>query len=145
MTYLISILVPLALLALFLLLVTYEERRGARVVLPGPRQALDLKVARAAFIVRHVDWGAFTNDVLRSGTERILHDLAHTSLIIVRALERALTRLVRTLRARRDMPLFPAREEERPSRLESAAQYLRKSLNRSRSQPTLPAPEDDRA
>lgn len=135
MPYLLAILIPLGLLALFLALVAFEGRTGRRLVLPGRRELLDLKAARLAFVVRHVDWGAFANDVTRTGLERLAHDLAHSTLIGVRALERELTGLVRTLRARRDAPLLPARAADRPSRLESAVAYLKKSVQRSRTLP----------
>jgi hypothetical protein len=138
--YIIAILIPLALLVLFMNLVSYEERRGSRLILAGSRYELDRKAARVFFIIRHVDWGAFVNDLLRSSTERLLHDIAHGSLIVVRALERALTRTVRTLRARRDMQLFPARDENRPSRIAAAAAFVRRSIQRSRTQLPLRLP-----
>ncbi len=136
MTYYIAlILIPLALLALFLTLVAYEGKVGRRVLLPGRRHQLDIKVARATFVVQHVDWGAFANDVLRTGTERVLHDLAHMTLIVVRAIERQLTTVVRSLRERREGLLFPVRNDDRPSRLESAVTYLKKSVYHSRKLP----------
>jgi hypothetical protein len=126
------ILIPLVLLALFLILVSYEERRGTRLVLAGYRHHLDRRAARAAFVIKHVDWGAFMSHLTRTSLERLLHDLAHSTLIVVRLIERQLTRVVRTLRARRDEPILPARSAERPSRLESAVTLVKKTVRSSR-------------
>ncbi len=138
MPYIIYLGVPFLLLALFVALVVAEQRRGRRLVLAGRRYNLDLKASRAAFVIRHVDWGAFLNDIVRTSMERLAHDLAHTTLMIVRAVERQLTGFVRTLRARRDEPLLPARAPDAPSRLAQAASHLKKTVRRSRKVPVLP-------
>lgn len=137
MTYLLLIGIPLALLVLFLALVTFEERSNRR-ILAGRRMALDLKVERASFVLRHVDWGAFLNDLLHTAFERALHDIAHGSLIAVRALERELTGVVRTLRSRREQPTLAPRDAAKPTRVEAAVSYVRKTVRRSRKQPRLP-------
>ncbi len=136
--YVIFMAVSLALLVVFLLFVTYENRRGSRLIMPGRRYQLDLKVARISFVLKHVDWGAFMNDVTRTGVDRLAHDVAHTTLMGVRALERQLTQVVRTLRARREQPFFPAPSAERPSRLQTTITYVRKTVQRSRKQPSVP-------
>ena len=138
--YFIAIAVPLVLLVLFLALVAVEERRGRRLFFPGRRYALDLKAERAAFVIQHVDWGAFTSDLARTSFERLAHDLAHTTLIFVRALERQLTKLVRVLRARRDQHFLPQRSTEKPTRMESAISYLKRTVYRSRKH--LPEAQD---
>ncbi len=138
--YLIGI--PAALLAAFFGLAAYEARAGHRVVLAGRRYALDLKAARVAFVLKHVDWGAFANDVIRAGLERALHDVAHGALIATRAIERELTAIVRALRARREHPAIGTPREDRPSRIQSAVSYLKRSVRRSRKQ--LPPGEDAR-
>lgn len=138
MPYILYLGLPAVLLALFIALVAVEGKRGRRLVLAGRRYNLDLKVSRAAFVIRHVDWGAFINDIARTSIERLAHDLAHTTLMAVRAVERQLTGFVRTLRARRDEPLPPVRTPEAPSRLEQAATRLRKSVRRSRKVPVVP-------
>lgn len=130
--HLILIAAPLVLLALFLAVTAYEGRRGRRLALSGPRYLFDKKMERAAFIVQHVDWGAFLNDLTKSGAERLLHDLAHSTLIAVRAVERELTSLVRTLRARREPTALPAPDAQEPSRIAAATAYLRKTIRRSR-------------
>jgi hypothetical protein len=139
--YLIFIAVPFVLLVGFLILVTYEARRGTRVLLAGRRYKFDLQVARISFILKHVDWSAFMNDVTRTGIDRMAHDVAHTTLMGVRALERQLTQVVRTLRARREQPLFPAPSADRPSRLQTTITYVKKTVQRSRKQPRPAQPE----
>jgi len=138
--YVIAIAVPFVLLVLFFALVSYEQRRGSRLVLAGRRYELDLKAERAAFIVKHVDWGAFTSDVVRTSFERLAHDLAHTTLMFVRVIERELTKLVRVLRARREQQLLPSRSAEKPTRLASAISYMKRTVYRSRK---LPAAEQE--
>lgn len=83
----------------FLLVTALEKGRG-RVGEPM-RAKLDKKTARVAFIISHVDWSAFIKHLIRASIERIAHDIAHTSLLVIRFLERLLTRLVRALRERR--------------------------------------------
>lgn len=139
--HLILIAVPIGLLALFLAIVAIETRMGRRLALSGPRYRFDQRMARTAFIIRHVDWGAFLNDLTKSGAERLLHDLAHTTLLFVRAVERELTSLVRTLRARREPAQLPPPDAEEPSRIAAATAYLRKTVRRSRKQ--LTAPRED--
>lgn len=133
--HLVLIGVPLVLLALFLAAVAYEERAGRRLALSGSRYRFDRQMERTSFIVRHVDWGAFFNDVTRSGAERLLHDLAHAMLIGVRAAERELTTLVRRLRARREPAALAAPGIEETSRLAAAASYMRKTMRRARKLP----------
>ncbi|HEX5774961.1 MAG TPA: hypothetical protein VFY28_03325 [Candidatus Paceibacterota bacterium] len=99
--YLIAILLALAALVGFLSLTYFETGRGFR-LLARPRRRLDRRVGQAAFIIAHVDLGGFTRDTLRAAAERLLHDIAHASLLIVRFIERFLTRFVRQLRGRRE-------------------------------------------
>ncbi|MDB4992307.1 MAG: hypothetical protein JWL75_552 [Parcubacteria group bacterium] len=143
-SYLIAIFIPLGILVGFLLLITVEGRRGARIILPGRRYQFDLKAARALFILKHVDWGAFAHDLTRTGIERMAHDIAHSTLMAVRALERQLTQVVRTLRARREHPLFPISAADRPSRIQTTISYVKKTVRRSRKQPTE-TPDQTRA
>lgn len=142
--HLILIAIPLALLGIFFALVSYEERAGRRVVLAGARYRLDRKTERAAFVAEHVDWGGLLQELTRSGAERLLHDVAHTTLIVVRAIERELTSLVRTLRSRREPMALPAPGEEGPSRIAAATAYVRKTVRRSRKLP-IQTEADDRA
>lgn len=137
MPYVIYLGVPFLLLTAFIALVVVEEKRGKRLLLPGRRYNLDLKASRAAFVIRHVDWGAFLNDIVRTSVERLAHDIAHTTLMAVRAAERQLTGFVRTLRARRDEPLLPQRSPDAPSRLEQAASHVKKTVRRARKVPVV--------
>ncbi|MES2226053.1 MAG: hypothetical protein V4480_04590 [Patescibacteria group bacterium] len=136
MAYIIAILVPLVALIAFLVLVRAEVHTGRR-VLAATRYKLDSRVARAAFILQHVDWGAFTADVTRASLERLAHDLAHGALIAVQALERTLTRVVRTLRTRRGAAALPAQSKAPAavSRMDAAVTYLKHSVRRSRKAP----------
>lgn len=119
-----------------MLLTMVEGYRGAR-LFAAPRDRFDARVGRAGFILRHVDWGAFFNDVARTGFERALHDIAHTTLLAVRFLERILTRAVRSLRMRRQGVLPDPAEPvvAKESRIASAARYLKTALKRTRRAP----------
>ena len=109
MSSLIAILVTLTLVIGFLTLTSFEASRGSR-LLGGIRKRLDRKVGQASFILAHVDLGAFLRDAIRDTIERVLHDIAHASLIVVRFLERVLTRFVRHLRGRaEEVPAEPRR------------------------------------
>lgn len=106
MANLIFILVTLALLVGFFMLTGYEARRGVRFYAPL-RARLDGTVARIEFIVTHVNFGEFIRDELRHLAGRIGHDVAHLSLLVVRAVERLLTRLVRHLRTHPEVDTAP--------------------------------------
>ena len=128
MLYLILILVSLVLFLGFLLLTVFERNRGMRIA-GVSRNHLDAKVARATFVVRHVDWSAFLKDVVRAFLERVAHDVAHGVLLIVRIIERTLTRIVKSLRARRgSAPLEDASKEP----LTAAMERMRESLTKAR-------------
>lgn len=104
MIFIILIALSLILLGGFLLLVSFERGRGLR-IMGAWRNTLDRKVARATFIARHVDWGAFVKHLASTASERVLHDAAHLVLRVVRSVERLLTRAVRSLRERRGVPV----------------------------------------
>jgi hypothetical protein len=99
MSYLIIILVLLLLLSCFVAWSWLETAKGFR-LLSGPRSRLDRQVSRTSYVIRHIDWAAFFAHLARSSAERIAHDLVHTTLLVVRAVERMLTRNIRTLRER---------------------------------------------
>lgn len=101
MAYIIAILLSLTLLGAFLALTHYETTHGVR-FFGTIRGRFDKKVARAAFIINHVDWPALISHMTKTVLARIAHDIAHTTLIIVRILERVLTRVVKSLRTRRE-------------------------------------------
>jgi len=130
MTYLILIIVSIALFAGFLLLTRFEKKRGLRVA-GMLRNKLDARTSRAVFIVSHVDWSAFVKHIVVTSAERIAHDIAHATLLIVRTLERLLTRAVKYLREKRGAPAITETDEPlRP--LARAASHLRSALRRAR-------------
>jgi hypothetical protein len=131
MSYLITILSTLLLLLGFLLWSWFETRHGFR-ILAGPRARLDREVARTTFIIRHIDWGAFLTHVGKSTAERVAHDIVHTTLIVVRATERMLTRNIRTLRER-VATHAPSEEPVEGSQLIATLIRFRKTLRRDRS------------
>jgi len=106
MVYLLFILATIALLGGFFALTQYEARRGAR-LFAEKRALLDRNIERVAFIIEHVDLGAYLRDEVRHLVGRISHDIAHLSLLAVRAVERLLTRLVRYLRSRHAVRTLP--------------------------------------
>lgn len=132
MLYAILIALSLILFGGFFVLVAFERKRGLRVA-GMLRNKLDKRVARIAFIVRHVDWGAFVKHLTSSTTERILHDIAHGILRFVRTTERLLTRLVKTLRERRGIPA--EEPEEGMSPLAAGLRKMRAALRSSRKRP----------
>ncbi len=132
MAYLIIIGVSLILFGGFLLLTAFERGRGLRVA-GVLRNALDAKVARATFIATHVDWGAFVKHLLGTVFERVLHDVAHFVLKLVRTTERLLTRTVKYLRARRGITTPLESEADEPSgTLQAGIQRVRAALRSAR-------------
>jgi vacuolar-type H+-ATPase subunit I/STV1 len=100
------LLVSVGLLVSFFLLTRYESAKGVRVY-AGKRERLDAFVGRLELIVEHVDLGVFLREELRHQVGRVGHDVAHISLVTVRAVERVLTRLVRRLRAHPEVDTAP--------------------------------------
>lgn len=99
MTYLYAVAGSFLLLIGFLAFSWAETKSGFR-IFGGLRGTLDRKVARAAFIATHIDWGSFFAHIAKSNAERAAHDAVHAVLLAVRAAERTLTRLIRNLRER---------------------------------------------
>lgn len=100
------IVTTLVLLIGFFALVGYEERRGTR-AFAGLRTRFDQNVVRIEFILAHVDFGAFFLDETRRLAARLGHDVAHLSLLVVRATERLLTRTVRYFRIHHAVDAVP--------------------------------------
>lgn len=98
MIYLILILIPLTLLVGLFALNGYEMQRGIR-LFALQRARLDKNVERVSFILTHVNFGSFLREEMHLIARHIVHNIAHLSLIAVRATERFLTRLVRYLRS----------------------------------------------
>jgi hypothetical protein len=125
MFYLLLIAISLFLFLAFMALTLMEARTGMR-LLAGPRAKLDRQIEKASFVIDHVNWGDFISHLVQSFFVRIAHDIAHWSLIVVRFLERQLTRVVRYMRDRRPNLLAP-----KPSRtpiLTQTRSYVRKTL-----------------
>jgi hypothetical protein len=88
-----------ALLIGFFVMVGYEERVGRRFCTPV-RDSLDKRVAQLVFIAAHVDFAAFVREEIRHLARRVGHAIVGSSLQVVRVIERALTRTVRSFRMR---------------------------------------------
>lgn len=102
MTILIVIIISGVLFFGFLLL-TYAEAKSGRRMFAGAREVLDKQVEDVAGVVRRADFGAFFFHGARAVFEYLAHALAHGFLFVVRAVERFLTRTVKSLRERDEM------------------------------------------
>ena len=106
MMYLSVVTASLILLGGFVVLVGYESRRGVR-FFADRRSQLDVLVTRLAFIYTHIDFSAFFKSELRRLIARTSHAAATSTLTFVRAAERFLTRVVRSLRIRQTVEARP--------------------------------------
>lgn len=106
MVHLIFIVAALGFLAGFFALTAYEARRGVRLY-AAQRARLDSNIERIEFILAHINLGEFIQGELRHLASRIGHDIVHFSLLLVRSIERLLTRLVRRLRADPEIDAAP--------------------------------------
>ena len=131
MIYLVLFVVALVLFFGFLGLTAYEGKRGSRLFAPA-RAALDAKAERVEDVLKHVDFSTFTWHLVKDVTSRIVHDVAHISLIVIRSIERFLTRLVRYLRAKAHAP---APVEGKQSAFVETITYFKKTLRRSKKTP----------
>ena len=138
MTYIILIIVSLVLFGGFLALAGFEQKRGLRVA-GAYRNRLDAKVSRATFIVTHVDWGAFVRHLAGTAFERMLHDVAHFILKLVRTTERLLTRAVKGLRERRGISTSIDSDEEKENPFSAGVQKVRTALRNARAASRKPA------
>ena len=102
MTSLILILAAITLAVGFGVTVSYEMRTGVR-FFNRYRTQLDTRIDRATFILTHIDFATLVREEGKHLIARISHDSVHLVLQLVRATERLLTRMVRTLRTRREM------------------------------------------
>jgi len=137
MVYIILIAASLILLGGFLMLAAFERGRGLRVA-GELRNRFDKKVARASFIARHVDWGAFVKHLVGTVFERVLHDTAHAVLRMVRTTERLLTRTVKGLRERRGI-VAPEEEKEKENVFQVGLVRVRTALKNARAASRKPA------
>lgn len=102
MSYLIFILITIALFAGFLALSIYEVQSGSKMFANG-RARLDERVEHIEFVLTHVDFGSFFKEEMH----RLAHYIAHISLQAVRFIERLLTNLVRYLRTKHAVDVVP--------------------------------------
>lgn len=116
----------------FLLLTGVEKKRGTR-FFSRSRAKLDAKVARVDEALRHVDFSAFVWHLAKDIVGRIVHDIAHVSLIVVRSLERLLTRIVRYMRGK--VVAQTPTTETRASAFVETVTYVKKTLRRSKQAP----------
>lgn len=130
MYLLIALLASIALFTGFLALTALESAKRFRVA-PVSRGKLDRQVKRLSFVVRHVDWSAFIGQLVRNAFEIIVHDVAHAILLIIRALERFLTRIVVGLRTRR---LSRSGDPGTVSTVVERLAHLRETLKRARAE-----------
>jgi len=129
MVYLALFIVALVLFLGFLSVTAIEKKRGSRFFSPQ-RATLDATASRVSDGLRHVDFSAFVWHLARDISSRIVHDVAHVSLIVVRWLERLLTRIVRYLRGKALTPQVPS--EGRRSAFVETITYFKKTLRRSK-------------
>ena len=115
MAYLALIFITIALVVSFVALVEYEMRRNVRFA-AVQRAELDARIERISFVLVHVDFVAFIRDEVQHFTSRAGHAIVEHSLHAVRAIERFLTRVVRSLRTRHS-------EEEGPR--ETAREFVK--------------------
>ena len=106
MAYIIFSTVSLALLVGFFALSEYETKHSIR-FLARERALFDEKVSRVEFVLTHVDFASFIRDVTVSTAHRIAHSTVHFSLLVVRTVERFLTRIVFSLRTRHSADIAP--------------------------------------
>ncbi len=101
--------VSFVLLIGFSVLAWYEKSKEWR-FLDAKRVRLDKNVERVQFIIANVDLAAFAREEARRVLARLGHDVVHFSLRTVRAVEHALTRLVRHLRTQHAVEVRSAAE-----------------------------------
>lgn len=135
MPYLIFILITLALFLGFIGLTFAETRRGVRFFVPV-RSSLDTIASRIMYVVTHVDLASFTARILKDLGSRIVHDVAHGSLVLIRFFERLLTRAVRYLRMKNGTTASVVPKET--SHFVRTIMYFKQTLRHSRK--TLPPP-----
>lgn len=107
----IAIAVVALLLAGFLFLTALEGRRGAR-VMPGARAALDAAALRAAATLSSGRILTSAAHAASIASRHAVHEVVHIVLIVIRAIERTLTRIVRAIRESNALHLEKSRKKE---------------------------------
>lgn len=126
MTYVFFIAIAAILFGGFLALTAHEARRGKRYA-ADRRAAFDATVLDFIFVTSHTDFPAYVQRLLRALAARLAHDAAHAGLVIVRFLERVLTKAVRALRAER-VNLIRAEEARQASEFVSQMRDFKDGL-----------------
>ncbi len=106
MAYLVFIVITIALTIGWVALLRYESRIGIRYAVLH-RANLDAKVERIEFLLAHVDFVSFLREETHHLMNRIGHDIVELTLRVIRAIERFLTSIVRTLRTRQTVATHP--------------------------------------
>jgi hypothetical protein len=140
MMYLIVVSVALILFFGFLGATVFETKQGTR-FFGNARAALDARVSRLAFVMKHVDFGKFFFHLIRDGAAHLAHEIARFVLIAVRFVERSLTRFVRYLRGRRAANGPSTTPAVSSSVFVETMTYFKHTLRRSRQQPPVVPPE----
>lgn len=99
MSYIITIGSTFLLIVLFVVLTRLEQKKGKR-FFASNRARLDARLSRLGYVVEHIDWGAFFGHMFKLSLEKVAHDVVHGTLLVVRTIERTLTRTIRVLRER---------------------------------------------
>ncbi len=122
MTLIVAILAVAILLGAFVTL-TYFERAGGFRVLSPMRRFLDKRADTFLHVAREADIGALAWNGVRALIDAFVHEVVHVVLVIVRFLERSLTRIAREIRGRR------AGENDPRAPFLSGIERLRKAFN----------------
>ncbi len=113
MPYLIAVVLSVALFGGFLALLAWEQKRGMRLVAIR-RAAFDTRVEQVTLVLTHSDLVPSLETEVRAFGQWFIHEVAHFSLMVVREVERVLTRLVKYLRTRQSAaPVAPLGEPTR--------------------------------
>ena len=99
MSYIITIGSTFFLVVVFVVLTSIEKKRGKR-FFSSIRTRIDARVSRTFYIFERIDWGAFFGHLFKLSLEKVAHDVVHGTLLVVRTIERTLTRTIRVLRER---------------------------------------------
>lgn len=101
MALLIALATVLILLGGFILLTSFERKRGTRFLAPL-RARLDVYVQHTVQTLRSIDTDALAYVKVKAAAVHLVHEIAHQVLLMVRALERTLTGAVRALRRKKE-------------------------------------------
>lgn len=114
----------------FLVLTSVETARGVR-VLSQTRSRFDRFASRAVILFTHVDFASFFRQLTHDVFHKVAHDFVVVVLQVVRMIERGLSGVTKTLRARiAPPPITPSPTEA--SHFVKTISYFKKTMRRSR-------------